>query len=316
MLYFLHYLVLISIVFILKLFPFSLQIFISDQFGLLLYYVLKKRRNITLSNIRCAFPNLPDHEIINIAKKSFGYSARIFSNWASISKLKKPKFFQKWIVYNNPQMHKEAALGGGIIIMGHIGSWELQGTITLNGVGLKTKPIYPFAKRLSNPWVNSFVEKVRNNNGMGVLYVGDDNRKAMKLVKNKQIVAFLADQYAPDGYYVPFLNRLASTFLGPALFAGITNVPVYFSSSFYNKNKQIEFDIEKIELPNSITFKDNKDEWIKQFTYNWVQILEKKVKENPESYYWVHNRWKNQPNEITASALWKEWEARIAKINL
>ena len=182
--------------------------------------------------------------------------------------------------------------------MGHIGSWEWNGHIASI---LAEKDIYAFAKKQSNPWFNDHIEKIRNQVGIQIIYTDIPSLQLLSIVKSllkrKKAVAFISDQYAAKGEYIPFMNRLAATFTGPALFAGMTSAPVYFASSYRDEKGRLIFEMDTIERPATISFRNSRTEWIRAFTFNWVQMLEKKIRIHPSDYFWIHNRWKNPPKD-------------------
>ena len=289
-----------------KLIPFRLNIFITQRIGLLLYYFAKQRKKLIQDNIRYAFPEKSEEWVINHARESFMYTSRVVAEVLATQKLKNPYFFKKWVGLK-PEFyeHQKILKNGGIFIMGHIGSWEWHGHV---GSILCEHDIYTFAQRQSNPWFNHYIEKVRNKAGIQIIYTDENPLKLLSLVssllKKNKVVAFISDQYSASGEYIPFMNRLASTATGPALFAGLNQAaPVYFASSYRDEKGRLIFEMNLIERPQSINFRKSKQEWQRIFTLNWVKILENKIRSHPKDYFWVHNRWKNPPKN--SEEIWK-----------
>lgn len=56
---------------ILSFFPLKVRYSFFENLGLLGYYLIKKRRKLTLDNIRQAFPEKSDEEVVRIAKESY-----------------------------------------------------------------------------------------------------------------------------------------------------------------------------------------------------------------------------------------------------
>ena len=280
--------------------------------GLVLHKILSKRRSLVEENLRHAFPEQPKEWVQRTSRQSFIQTARLLAEVTSTKKLKKKKFFKRWVeVKPNIKQYKAIIEQGGIWIMGHIGSWEWQGhatSIILNN------DIYTFAKKLSNRWLNNYIEKSRIKGRMKIFYVDEiSGFKPISLVrqkiKQKKLIGLISDQYAPDGEYIPFMNRLASTHLGASFFAGFCSSPVYFASSYRNKKGKLVLELSEIPKPKNIQFKKSKDKWVKQFTQNWIEILESKIRANPADYFWVHNRWKNPPQN--PDEIWKNWNVNI-----
>ena len=56
---------------VLSFFPLKVRYSFFENLGLLGYYLIKKRRKLTLDNIRQAFPEKSDEEVVRIAKESY-----------------------------------------------------------------------------------------------------------------------------------------------------------------------------------------------------------------------------------------------------
>ena len=59
------------------LFPLKIRYAIFEQIGVLAYHVIKKRRVVTINNLKGAFPEKTEKEIIEIAKKSYRNMAKM-----------------------------------------------------------------------------------------------------------------------------------------------------------------------------------------------------------------------------------------------
>ena len=188
--------------------------------------------------------------------------------------------------------------------MGHIGSWEWHGCTT--SILIK-EDVYTFAKRQSNPWLNQFIEKRRNSAGIQLIYTDMPVLKAFVLLRKNKVMTFISDQYAAGaGILIPFMNRLASTHSGPAIFARSTTSPVHFTSSYRNEKGQLVIEVETIDRPSEKEVKKSRLSWEEFFTRKWMAVLERKIREHPADYFWLHNRWKNPPKN--SEEIWKKWK--------
>ena len=266
-----------------------------------------RQRRLVEENVRRAFPEKEETWVYEITRKNFIHTARLSAETAAVTKLKQPAFFDRWVeVKPSVEEYRAILQEGGIFIMGHIGSWEWNGQIAAILLG---RDIYTFAKKQSNSWFNGYIEKRRNRSGMQILYL--DKKvifQTLSLLRKKEVVAFISDQYAPNGEYIPFMNRLASTFLGPATFAASCHVPVYFTSSYRNKKGKLVCEIEKLEgppPPPKANLETERHKWSKEFTLHWIRVLERKIRAQPADYFWFHNRWKNPPEN--EEEIWRNW---------
>ena len=60
----------------LGLFPIKFRFKVADFLGILTYYLIKKRRNITYKNLNIAFPEKSEAELKKIAKASYKNAAK------------------------------------------------------------------------------------------------------------------------------------------------------------------------------------------------------------------------------------------------
>ena len=302
-----EYICLRCCIFFLKSLPFEVNLKITKILGLILYNFFSKRRTLVENNLKYAFPEKSKEWIQKISRQNFIQTTRLIAEITASQRLQNQFFFKRWVeIKPSTEKYRAILKKGGIFIMGHIGSWEWNGQI---GAILLGENIYTFAKKLSNPWVNRYIEKSRNQAGIHLLYIDElPILKAVSLIKKNKILAFISDQYAPNGEYVPFMNRLASTYLGPANFAKLCSTPIYFASSYRDKNGKLVLEIDKIALPKKSYSTASQIDWSKEFTYNWVRLLETKIRAHPADYFWAHDRWKNQPQN--EDEIWSTWNIK------
>ena len=304
---FFEYIFMRAIIGPLMLLPFRLRARLLEAMTILLGRVSRNGKARVLGNIRAAFPDKPAEWHERVARENYRNLGRLAAEFLHDPYVD-DKFHERWFVLKpSPEYHRQCWDRGGILVLGHLGNWEWKGvSITRNG----SNPLYVLAKRQTNPWSNDFIARVRGSQNIKLLYTDESPRAIFKLLKEKALIGFIADQDAgKSGTFVPFMNRLASTFQGPALFARKTDAPIYFLWSYHDEQRRLVFEIQEMERPQC----DPKDaaEWERQFTWNWVRLLETKVREHPEDYFWVHRRWRTQPeNPEEVWQFWKDWQAK------
>ena len=305
---FIEFVFLKGILLVLDILPFQLVLYATKLIGRLLHFFPSKRRKLARENIRHAFPEKTEEWVKKIAYQSFMNIARLAGEFIGLRRLHNKKFFDQWVSFSpGKKEYRKILKRGGIFIMGHIGSWEWNGGAASILLG---EEVYTFAKRQSNRWVNGLIEKRRNWAGMQLLYTDASSLKAFSLLKKNKVVTFISDQYAAGSeIYIPFMKRLASTFSGPAAFARSSASPVHFASSYRNKAGQLIIEIEPVERPSEKELARSGLNWEEFFTRRWVAVLERKIREHPADYFWVHDRWKNPPED--QEKIWEKWEQNI-----
>jgi len=118
--------------------------------------------------------------------------------------------------------------------------------------------------------------------------------EAIKLLRGGGAIGILSDQHAGDhGLWVPFFGRLASTSPLPALLAKRTGAALVGVGIYTHGRARWRIVVSaplegKRESVGSLIAKTN-------------EVIEKQIRQAPEDWFWVHNRWKTpKPNFLLA----------------
>ena len=135
-------------VFLLMLFPFRLRVWLMQRLTLLMGAVSGNVKDRVYGNIAASFPDRKPHEIRAIVKENLRVLARMTCEFYQEPRMDRD-FIDKWIVQEpNADVHRELTRNGGILVLGHLGSWEWKG-VSITRV--TEKELHVFAKRQSNP---------------------------------------------------------------------------------------------------------------------------------------------------------------------
>ena len=118
------------------------------------------------------------------------------------------------------------------------------------------------------------------------------NKEIIKSLKNGEFIIVLADQRVGDGIEVPFFGRKALTSPSLAKLVLKYNIPLV-PIRIIRKNNETNFNMEILD-PLDIT-KDKEltmDKKIYKITKEINKTLEGWIRQCPEQWFWVHNRWK------------------------
>ncbi|MFP4379170.1 MAG: lysophospholipid acyltransferase family protein [Candidatus Sumerlaeia bacterium] len=183
----------------------------------------------------------------------------------------------------------EAFLG----VTGHFGNWELL--VSYFSLVLKMD-IAAFAKRIHNPFVDRLVTENRKQQGFEVIHFSRNIRPALKALRHKKVLGFVADQDARrSGIFIPFFGKKAATFSGPAQLARHTNLPIL--PAFCHRvgwTHSYRLRAFPIIMPDMSL---SKEEDIERMTRYCSEKLEEMIRDYPEQYLWFHRRWKTQPKK-------------------
>ncbi|MBN2568804.1 MAG: lysophospholipid acyltransferase family protein [Deltaproteobacteria bacterium] len=276
------------------LFPLTLRRLLFRGCMVLLYHLSQKHRIITLQNLKCAFPEKSLSEITRIAKGVFLNLGNTSAEFFEIPLLTAENM-NNWVEFEGLEHYRGAlAKGKGILFYtAHFGNWEL-GAACFGLQGIRVHIIY---RALDNPVFENFVAWFRSYTGHKVIPKGGASRKIVELLKKNEMVGVLIDQNVSwhEGVFVEFFGRPACTtkrFASLALQTGAAVVPVFIIRQQNGKYKIVikeEVDIKKTGNDEANLFHN---------TQKFTSIIEDIVREYPDQYFWLHQRWKTKTTQV------------------
>lgn len=274
------------LLFAVRIFPISFSCFIGRQLGKLAFLILKKRRELTISNIRVARENgFFEREIdeYQLAKKVWEHLGMVGSEFLYYYE-RKPEVFKKAVRFEGEENLKRilAQNKGAILVSGHLGNWELLG-VSLIYWGFKLNPIVKFQ---SNGLVDKIIQDNRRSLGMGLIDKKGFLRPILAALKRNEIVSFLMDQAtSKNGVLVKFFSKETSLPRGAAEFALKTGAPVFSARCFREKPGRYQVVLsEEIKL---IRTGDHERD-VAENTAMFIRVIEDMIREHPEQWLWMH----------------------------
>ncbi len=304
-----EYFLVLFIYCIFRLIPLRLRSSLLGNFFVFLGNKITKARNRVNENLSLVFPQKDARWHKKIMHINFCNMGRLISEYVQYPSINQ-KFLHHFVIHNpNSESHKKALSKGCLLISGHLGNLDYAG-MAIRDISSDDKKVYFLAKRQRNPWTDRMIKNLRFNQRGYQLYNDEYPRQVIKILKEGHIVIMFSNQDAgKKGPFYPFMGRLASTYEGPAFFARLSKVPIYFFWSYHNEQGQIVFSLQEIKRPD--TGPKDIEEWNRKFTYAWVKTLEEKVYQHPSDYFWLHKRWRHQPeNPAEHWRFWHDWERK------
>jgi KDO2-lipid IV(A) lauroyltransferase len=250
------------------------------------------RKDVTLDNLRHAFPNASDAWIAETAKRSYEHLGREALNSIRLGKLSSKQLIDITGEQNAEldEFRKAIARGKGVVVFsGHVGNHEIAGT----ALAARGFPVDAVVQRQENPLFDNALNGARLKHGLGIIDRSKAQRQALKSLRAGRAVAFASDQDAGrNGVFVPFFGRLASTHRGGALFAVKTGAPAFIGGAI-RRGDGYEGLLEPLEVDRGGALDDVVYKMMAAFT----KRLEEVVRSAPDQYLWMHRRWKTRPSE-------------------
>ncbi len=260
--------------------------------GRLLYRTDHRHRQRTLKNLKWCFPHLDQASIEREAEKSFEHLIQLVTEICFTPRLLHPDSWSQRVRFNNLATTVDLLNNGKPVIMvaGHYGNWEITGFL-LTVLGY---PVDAVARPLNNPLINDWLLGIRKRHGMRIITKWNATENMLNVLHSGGSLCFIADQNAGDkGMFVPFFDRLASTYKSIGLLAMDQNVPIVCGyARRLPPNLAYEVGATDIIYP---------EDWLKQpdplfyITARYIRAIETMVKDCPSQYLWMHRRWKSRP---------------------
>ena len=273
--------IVITIKNILSFFPLKVRYSFFENLGLLGYYLIKKRRVLTIDNIKRAFPEKTDKEVIRIAKESY----------KTMGKMVMTSIYLEDITTNGHTIIENEGLilkacedneKAVIIVSLHLGGFE-AGSIMRS-----IRKFYAVFRRQKNRKLNDLMTEWREKGGLHSIPLRDSEALNSAL-RNKTIIALASDHHADD-VEIEFFGRRTTAVSGPVLLGLKHKIPLVLSYAIFEGNtvKVINKKILEIEKKENLkaTVKYN----MQKIFYEFEEI----IKEYPEQYMWQHKRWRDE----------------------
>ena len=275
-----------------RLFPRGLARAIGAVIGAIAYRVLGRLRRVGLRNLEIAFPEITAKEREAILRSEYRNLGLLMAEFC-----KMPDYTaataSRFIRYEGLENYLSAReRGKGVLVLtGHLGAWELSSFFH----SLMGMPMGMVIRRLDNPLVDAFVNRIRCLRGNRVIHKDDFARGLIASMRAGDTVGILMDtnMTPPQGVFVPFFGVPACTASGMARIAAKTGaavVPGFLLWEESEKRYVLHFG-EELEVVH--TGDAEQDALINTATF--TAAIEGYVRRYPEQWLWVHRRWKTRP---------------------
>lgn len=268
---------------------------IADVWAGIVMLATPRRQRLADENLAASFPDLTAAQRGKIRRASVRSICRTMSEMLKLPRLSE-RDLDELIEADDLSAIKAAhAEGHGImLITAHYGNWELMAAYIARKLG----PLMVVARDASHPVTAGLINHARESHGIGI--VGRrDTREMLRTLSSGGILGMLPDQHAAEGgMLMDFLGRPAWTFTGPALLASRTGARVFAGFCVRRPGKPFKLDLlPEIELVNT----GDREADIVTNTRLINSTIERAIREHPDNWLWLHNRWK-QPRRLVQEA--------------
>lgn len=286
------YFLTIPFIFLVSILPFPVLYILSDIIYVVLYYLVGYRRDVVYQNLRNAFPEKSELEILQLRKGYYRYLCDLFVESIKTRTIRPSVLQKRCTVKPEAKALFDKYYSENknlIVVMGHFGNWEWAGNAFSLMSNYKLFVVY---HPLSNKYFNRFMVKMRTRFGTNLITMKNTLREILQNRKDRlNITTFIADQTPlPDrAYWTKFLNQETPVYSGTEKISQKMNYPVIYVSvkrvkrGYYQIDAELLFDKPELTSPGEITEAH-------------IQHLANDIQRSPETWLWSHRRWKHKRN--------------------
>ena len=273
--------------YLISIIPMFLLYVLSDIAFLVLYYLVKYRRDVVLLNLRNSFPEKSEDELKKISIKFYKHFSDIAVEAIKSLTIGKKQIKKRLHVVNPELLQKFYDQKRSVIMYtAHFGTWEWLGFLPLT----ISHQLTSFYQPLSNTYLDGFMKFVRSRHGAICVESKKGYRAVIQFARENisTLNLIIGDQSpTPNSamHWTRFLNQDTAFLLGAEAIAVKSNQVVIFP--LVKELKRGYYEVEFIlieEFPTKI----NGHEIIDKY----ASLLEDSIKQAPELWLWSHKRWK------------------------
>jgi len=263
---------------------------LGRSLGSLAWALDGRHRDVAVRNLAIAFPGMSEARRKQLAQRAFQQAGRTAVEMLWSPSLNDTTLAQ--IASFEGKEHLDEALErgrGALLTSAHFGNWELMGA-ALAHLGV---PISGIARRIDDPDVEDVLYRLRTGAGSRVIYKQDAVRGALRALRDGEVVAVLVDQntLADQAAFVPFFGRQAATTRLTAQLHLRTGAPIVMMFCIPEQDRY-RFVFEPLEVSDDAS---SEDAAVKQLTAAFTRQIERRVRQHPEAWLWIHDRWRTRP---------------------
>lgn len=274
-----------------------------------------------VENLRWCFPDWDEDRVRRAAIDAYKHLASLVAEAIATPSRITPEHWAHHVELGNVREALRTLLDRPpcLLITGHCGNWEILG-YAMGLLGFRIHALYrPLDLRAADRWAR----EVRGRRGLFLVDKFGAAQELPKIMDRGDLVGFVADQNAGGkGVFVPFFDRLASTYKSIALLAQRYNAPIVCGQALRlgREGHDAPADLREQTFRYKIHVSDIilPEHWADQpdptfyISARYRYAIERMVRENPSQHLWMHRYWKARPPHEIAG---KPFPARLrAKI--
>jgi len=255
----------------------------GEKLGMLMYRLDRKHRERTYANLEMIFPDWTPERRSEVAIGVFRHYGLVMGDFLRTPVRTDEELLETTEVEGMEHFHEAEAVGKGVLVVtGHLGNFERFGHFcTATG-----RHIAVVARDANQSEMQERIAAVRAKTRVEFLSRGEAARPILVKLRRKELIGILPDQNS-DESFIPFFGKPCGTVLGPAVLHQRTGAPIL--PAFCVRTGVGRYRV--IVKPAIDPLNEEKDPEALMTQVN--AVLETVIRDYPEQWLWMHDRWKS-----------------------
>jgi KDO2-lipid IV(A) lauroyltransferase len=275
--------------------PLRAALWLGRRLGEVAYYVVYPRTKIALEQIARAMPELSRSRQRATIREMYRQFAQGMVEFLRLPHTVSSGQLDRLVAVDGEDIVRNAyAQGKGLLILtAHYGNFELLSTF-FAAHGYQVNLV---TRRLKNGALDRFWAEQRRRLKIRAIFKEQSLKEVIARLRRNEAMGYVLDQNMGigQGVFVDFFGRPACTLGVVAVLAkrfGTPVVPVFITRDQHDPTRH------RIVFEPPVAFEnragDKSDADIVDNTQRYTAIIERRVRERPDHWIWIHKRWKTQ----------------------
>jgi KDO2-lipid IV(A) lauroyltransferase len=285
--------------------------FLGSVFGILAYHVDFPHRRIVTRNLKFAYPEWNDEQVLRLSKRVFKNLGITIFEILQMSFFSKEDFLKNIRIRGEEHLHKAVKEGKGVIIISaHLGNWEAAPQFAPCYFDY---PLTVVARNIESGILNRLMIKLRCRFGNSVIDKKGALPEMTQTLRSGKILALLIDQGTKisEGVELSFYGKKVTVTPAAAMLALRCKSPVLPVFCVREEDNLLTI---IIEPPVGFVKTNNLRNDLKSNTQAMTDVIEKAVRQYPDQWLWLHKRWKRFYPELYPEYIERRKRRRAKKI--
>lgn len=260
---------------------------LSTGVAFLLEHLIRYRRTVVTDNLKRAFTDKSEKEIVELRKAFYLNIADLLLEVA-MSFGMQPAALRDRVEFANlevlaPCVDQQQPM---IILGSHQANWEWVFLACTAALDIPVDGVY---RPLHNKYFDRFMINVRSRFGARMVPEAEAFRDIVANLKSFRAVTFIADQRPRKKgarYWTQFLNQETAFVTGWAVLAQTTKYPVFYAHGERLSRGRYRVTLERIGEPPYASTPD-------PLVESYARALQACVTHQPANWLWTHKRWRD-----------------------